>query len=91
MTWRSRIEDWDPPSGFAYTQVRGPFAFWKHAHFFEPQGTGTLMTDLTTYRLLGGRMGDLLLQGWMQKEVEAIFQFRRDRIREIFSLKKGCP
>ena len=83
LRWRSRIEDWDPPHGFAYTQVKGPYLYWKHAHFFEPQKAGTLMTDTTFYRLRGGPLGRSLFQAWAGMEIRRIFEFRKNRIERL--------
>jgi ligand-binding SRPBCC domain-containing protein len=72
VRWRSRIEEWRPGTRFVDTQVRGPYRKWHHTHTFEPVKGGTLMTDRV---LLGGRI---------RRDIETIFKFRRQKIREIF-------
>lgn len=85
MKWRSRIEDWDPPHGFAYTQVKGPYRHWKHAHYFEAKKDGTLMTDRTFYLLHGEKWAGSLLKNWVENQIELIFQYRKERIERLFS------
>lgn len=61
VTWRarhfgvpfrmtSRITAYDAPHRFVDEQVSGPFKRWWHEHVFEPDGTGTVMTDRVEYQ-----------------------------------------
>ncbi|WP_354644646.1 SRPBCC family protein [Kitasatospora camelliae] len=70
LTWRltARITAYDPPRSFVDEQERGPFNRWRHAHSFEPDGTGgTVMTDVIDFAApLGilGRIADRTVLGW---------------------------
>jgi hypothetical protein len=38
VSWRSRIEVWEPGRRFVDRQDRGPYALWHHTHTFEDLG-----------------------------------------------------
>ena len=48
FTMTSRISELERPGRFVDEQVRGPFRVFRHAHSFEPDGSGTRMTDEIT-------------------------------------------
>jgi ligand-binding SRPBCC domain-containing protein len=48
FTMTSRISELERPGRFVDEQVRGPFRVLRHTHSFEPDGSGTLMTDEIT-------------------------------------------
>ena len=48
MSWRSRIEAYDPPHSFVDIQVRGPYRRWEHRHTFTPVDGGTRIDDEVT-------------------------------------------
>jgi ligand-binding SRPBCC domain-containing protein len=63
LRWTGRWETVRAPSLLVDVGVRCPFAFWRHSHIFEPQETGSLLTDRVEFRLpwlLGGPLGDLV-------------------------------
>ncbi len=72
VTWRARhfgvwfrmtsaITGYDRPVRFVDEQVRGPFAFWRHEHRFEPIASGrTQMIDVVEFRSPGGPVGRLV-------------------------------
>jgi ligand-binding SRPBCC domain-containing protein len=85
MGWQSRIENWEPPRRFVDTQLKGPYAYWHHAHEFIPLGSGTLMRDVVRYRLPFGWLGSVAA-GWkVEAQVDRIFSFRLTRIAERFA------
>ena len=58
VSWRTRIEAFDPPHVFVDAQVSGPYRLWHHTHVFEPDGRGgTLMRDRVRYALPLGPLG----------------------------------
>ncbi|MGH8791082.1 MAG: SRPBCC family protein [Stackebrandtia sp.] len=71
VTWRarhlgrswqmtSRIAAYAPPDFFVDEQVSGPFAVWRHAHYFEPAADGgTVMRDVVDFAAPCGLLGRL--------------------------------
>lgn len=82
--WLTAIREWDPPHRFVDEQVRGPYALWHHTHTFEARpGGGTLMRDVVRYALPLGPLGELARRLFVARDLEAIFDFRAQRIREL--------
>lgn len=88
ISWRSRIEEWQPSHRFVDSQVRGPYALWHHTHTFESSGGGTLMRDRVRYRVPFGAAGRLLAGGLVRRDLDAIFDYRRERLRELFPARE---
>lgn len=84
MGWTSRIAVWDEHREFVDTQINGPYQFWYHRHLFESLGSGTLCTDRVQYKLPMGMIGNLVASSFVRKDVEAIFRFRNQTLKEIF-------
>ena len=80
VRWLTSIQAWDPPHRFVDVQVRGPYALWHHTHTFEPHEGGTLMRDVVRYAIGFGVAGDLAHRLFVRRDVEAIFDFRREEI-----------
>ena len=82
--WLTAIREWDPPHRFVDEQLRGPYALWHHTHTFEPHPDGgTLMRDVVRYALPLGALGELARRLFVARDLEAIFDFRAQRIREL--------
>jgi ligand-binding SRPBCC domain-containing protein len=82
--WLTAIREWDPPRRFVDEQLRGPYALWHHTHGFEahPDG-GTLMRDVVRYALPLGPLGELARRLFVARDLEAIFDYRAQRIAEL--------
>ncbi len=86
VSWLTSIQAWDPPHRFVDTQVRGPYALWHHTHTFAPDGDGgTLMTDTVRYAIGFGPLGDLAHRLFVRRDVEGIFDFRREAIPPLLA------
>ncbi len=81
LRWRTEILAWEPPHRFVDSQIKGPYRRWVHEHVFEEQDGGTLATDYVEYALPGGAFTNALIIG---RDVERIFDYRRQRLMEIF-------
>jgi ligand-binding SRPBCC domain-containing protein len=81
--WRTRIVEWDPPHRFADMQERGPYALWHHTHTFEGEGEGTLMRDQVRWRIGYGPAGEIARRLFVQRDLERIFDFRREAIGRL--------
>jgi ligand-binding SRPBCC domain-containing protein len=86
VSWRTRIEEWDPPHGFVDRQLSGPYALWHHTHSFEPLGESkTQMTDLVLYGQRFGPFGALAEHLVVRRDLERIFDYRRDAIPALLA------
>jgi ligand-binding SRPBCC domain-containing protein len=84
IRWRSRIERWEPGRRFVDTQVSGPFRHWHHTHEFRPDGRGgTVMRDVVRYALPLGPVGELAHALVVRRDLERIFDFRRDAVERL--------
>lgn len=81
LRWQSEITAWDPPHLFVDEQRRGPYRLWKHTHRFAADGDATLVEDAVEYAVPGGALVDALL---VRRDLDRIFRFRRDVLKERF-------
>ena len=81
VRWRTEISAWQPPFRFVDEQRRGPYSKWVHEHVFTPLDGGTLVEDRVRYRVPGG---PLIHRFFVKPDLEKIFGFRQDTLREIF-------
>jgi len=85
LRWQSLIESWMPNRAFVDVQTRGPYALWRHTHEFEAVDGGTVIRDRVRYRLPCGALGDLIAGSMVRRDLEAVFDFRRQRIEELLA------
>jgi ligand-binding SRPBCC domain-containing protein len=79
IRWRTTIAVWDPPRRFVDVQVSGPYRMWHHTHDFVPvPGGGTLIRDTVRYALPLGPLGEAAHRLFVRRDLERIFDFRRD-------------
>jgi ligand-binding SRPBCC domain-containing protein len=82
LRWQSEITAWEPPVRFVDEQRRGPYRAWIHQHTFEERDGGTLARDMVRYDVIGGR---LVNRFFVRRDVRKIFEFRQERLREVFA------
>jgi ligand-binding SRPBCC domain-containing protein len=82
--WRSLIAEWVPEERFVDTQIQGPYILWHHTHTFESCRGGVLLNDRVRYRLPFGPIGSLLHRLLVRRQLEAIFEFRVQKVAELF-------
>jgi ligand-binding SRPBCC domain-containing protein len=85
VRWRTRIATWEPPTRFVDEQISGPYAVWHHTHEFEPDGGATVIRDRVRYRIGFGPLGSLALRLFVRRDVERIFDYRREAMLELIS------
>lgn len=85
VRWQSLIRDWNPNRSFVDSQTRGPYRRWDHTHEFEPYCGGTILRDRVQYELPLGAVGGIVAGGFVTRDLDAIFAYRRSVIREIFT------
>lgn len=86
IKWRTEICVWEPPFRFVDQQLRGPYRRWYHEHQFEEIDGKTRVSDDVHYIPRGG---SLIHRFLIKSDLEKIFGFRQDRLREIFDEKKA--
>ncbi len=80
IRWLTRIEAWEPGRRFVDVQLRGPYRLWHHSHTFTPHDGGTLMRDQVHYALPLGPLGRAARAALVQRDLDRIFDFRRDAV-----------
>jgi ligand-binding SRPBCC domain-containing protein len=80
IRWRTKIIEWSPPRQFIDLQIRGPYALWHHQHTFEATADGVECGDRVIYRLPGGSVGRLIHAISVRRQLEEIFNYRREII-----------
>jgi len=86
--WLTEIAHVRAGEYFVDEQRVGPYRFWYHEHGFQDTPMGTRMTDRVTYVVPFDVLGDLLNAVWIGKRLEQIFDFRRQKIIELFGEAK---
>ena len=88
LRWRTRIDSWEPPLGFVDHQEKGPYALWEHTHRFERDGDGaTVIHDSVRYAIPLGPLGALAHRLFVRRDLERIFDFRRDTLARLIALQ----
>jgi ligand-binding SRPBCC domain-containing protein len=83
MRWKSEISEWDPPHRFVDTQLKGPYALWRHQHTFVEENGGTRIRDQVDYALPFGVIGEVVHTLMVRRDVESIFAYRQKRLLEL--------
>lgn len=81
--WQTRIETFDPPYSFSDLQAKGPYRRWHHWHEFYDVPQGTISVDRVEYELPLGPLGRLARLLFVERNLEQIFEHRRQRLREL--------
>jgi len=84
MRWRTEITAWQPPHHFEDIQLQGPYKLWHHTHGFQSLDGGTLISDCVHYSLPFGILGRVAHVFSVRRNVERIFEFREQKVRELF-------
>jgi ligand-binding SRPBCC domain-containing protein len=85
LGWVTRITRWEPPSQFQDVQEKGPYKTWIHTHRFAEEPGGVRMQDRVEYALRFGPLGRLAHRLRVRRQLEEIFDYRREAIEEIFA------
>ncbi len=88
--WLTEITRVKEQSYFIDEQRVGPYKFWHHQHLFEKTSAGTRMSDLVTYQLPFGWLGDLIHKFWIGPRLEAIFDYRVQQVLKIFEDRENA-
>lgn len=81
IRWTSEITAWEPNKRFVDELRKGPYTHWHHEHRFEACNQGTRVIDVVHYGVPGGA----LIHGlFVRRDIEQIFGYRQDVLREMF-------
>ncbi|MBX7165203.1 MAG: SRPBCC family protein [Pirellulales bacterium] len=89
FNWQTRIDLFEPPLRFRDSQLQGPYRRWEHLHEFFETAEGTLMIDTIDYEIPLGPLGALARMVFVSRQLDAIFDYRRERVFELLSHGPG--
>lgn len=84
MNWVTEITQCVDRKYFIDEQRFGPYKFWHHQHHFKEVKDGVIMKDILHYALPIGILGELLGNLVLHKKVQNIFDYRENKLKEIF-------
>ena len=82
--WLTEIAHVDNRAYFVDEQRIGPYRFWYHEHHFKLLDIGVKITDKVTYAAPFGLLGDIVNALWIQRRLNGIFDYRYQKIVELF-------
>ncbi len=86
--WLTEIAHVSENEYFVDEQRVGPYRFWYHEHRFELAAGGVKMIDHVSYAAPFGFLGDAVNALWIRKKLNGIFDFRYQKIAELFGSVK---
>ncbi|MEJ5994269.1 SRPBCC family protein [Pedobacter sp. Du54] len=84
LNWMTEITQVAHEKYFIDEQRFGPFKFWHHQHHFKAIANGVEMTDILTYGLPFGFIGEIAHDILIKKRLKEIFNFREKKTIELF-------
>ncbi|MDX1903538.1 MAG: SRPBCC family protein [Thermonemataceae bacterium] len=84
MSWVTEITHVKEPLYFVDEQRFGPYSLWHHQHHFREVAEGVEMTDLVSYKVPFGWIGDLANSLFVRKRLEQIFDYRYEILEKYF-------
>ena len=85
--WLTEIKYVTEGYSFMDEQRVGPYKLWLHTHTLEEVDGGTKMTDEIRYAMPFGPIGALAHLLFVKGTLRQIFEYRREKLDEIFPAK----
>tara|TARA_B100001175_G_scaffold54903_1_gene43943 strand:- start:10232 stop:10699 length:468 start_codon:yes stop_codon:yes gene_type:complete len=82
--WVTEITHVQENKYFVDEQRFGPYALWHHKHFIRPIDGGVEMEDIIDYKIPFGLIGQLVHPIIIEPKLKEIFDYRHDKLIEIF-------
>jgi ligand-binding SRPBCC domain-containing protein len=82
--WMTEITHVVPKEFFVDEQRFGPYRLWHHQHHFKKIEGGVEMTDIVHYKLPLWLLGDIANTLYVKNELQQIFQFRFQKVEQLF-------
>ena len=89
MKWVTEITHVLEKNYFVDEQRFGPYSLWHHKHFFKQIPGGVEMEDIVDYKLPMGFLGNLFHPILVEPKLKQIFEYRRNKLIELFGEFKG--
>jgi ligand-binding SRPBCC domain-containing protein len=89
MKWLAEIVDFKWNERFCDRQISGPFKYWNHCHYIQPQTRdgvhGTLIADDLEYEWSDNVFGILTHRFFLRGQIRRTFAYRQKRVASIFA------
>lgn len=82
--WVSEITQLVEKKYFVDIQLYGPYAMWHHKHFINEIEGGIELEDIIDYKVPLGILGQLVHPFLVKPKLEEIFNYRQQKLEEIF-------
>ncbi len=82
--WVTEITHVKDAEFFVDEQRFGPYSLWHHKHFFREIPGGVEIEDIVDYKLPFGFLGRLVHPVVVGPKLKEIFNFRREKLVELF-------
>lgn len=79
----SEVTRWEPGFLFVDEHRESPLRKWIHTHRLEGTATGTRLTDQIDFEPPGGMLGFMVTARKVLQELEAMFEYRTRRLKEL--------
>ena len=87
MYWMTEITHVKMHQFFVDEQRFGPYSLWHHQHHFKEVPAGVEMTDIVHYKIPFWFLGDIAHTLFVKKMLNNIFDFRYQKIENLFPLR----
>lgn len=84
IQWVTEITHIEPLSYFIDEQRFGPYKFWHHEHRFREIAYGVEIEDIIHYLMPFGILGEAVHHLKIRSDIEKIFSYRQQKIKELF-------
>lgn len=87
QSWVTEITLIQEKKLFVDEQRFGPYTMWHHEHHFEEVGGDVMMTDIISFKLPLGILGDAVASSMIEKRLKTIFEYRFHFCERYFNKK----
>ena len=84
VKWVTEITHVVDKKYFVDEQRFGPYALWHHKHFLKEIPGGVEMEDIVDYKVPMGILGQLVHPFLVKPKLNEIFEYRRNKLIELF-------
>lgn len=87
--WVTEITHVQKPYYFVDEQRFGPYAFWHHQHHFREVAGGVETTDVVSYGIPLGPLGQLANRIYVKRKLQQVFDHRAKTLESLFQKDKN--